>query len=191
MNKAWLCIATISLLACGPSQYSERYVERSDDAIVGGTTFVGLPAVGTLIYSGNQHCTATLIGSRTLLTAAHCVDGVNPAAMKFGIGPSLSNLEAIIDVASVSPHPDYHAQTISNDIATIELSSDAPVAPMPVANSLTEENVGDDFLFVGYGLSNGFQGVGAGTKRAVWIEVKQLGETQFGYSDVGLSLIHI
>ncbi len=186
MKKVWLSVFAISLIAaCGPSEYADRYVERSEDTIVGGNTFVGLPAVGTLLYDGNQHCTATVIGKRTVLTAGHCVDGFSASRMQFGIGPSLSNLEAVIDVASLRRHPNYDAQSISNDIATVELASDAPVEPMPVAQALSDADVGADFLFVGYGLSNGLQGTGAGTKRAVWIEIGELGDTQFSYSDAG------
>lgn len=188
MKKVWLSVFALSLAAasgCGPSEYADRYVERSEDNIVGGTKFVGLPAVGTLLYDGNQHCTGTLIGKRTVLTAAHCVDGFTASRMQFGIGPSLSSLESVVAVKNLRRHPAYNAQSIANDIATVELTSDAPVEPMPVAQTLGQGDVGADFLFVGYGLSNGIKGTGAGTKRAVWIEISELGDTQFAYSDVG------
>ena len=40
----------------------DKYTGRSDDGIVGGSTFSGLPAVGMLVKNGYPFCTATVIG---------------------------------------------------------------------------------------------------------------------------------
>ncbi|MBT8494390.1 MAG: serine protease [Deltaproteobacteria bacterium] len=180
-----VALVVTTLAACGPSDTADRYLGRTGDAIVGGETFVGLPAVGALVYFGNMHCTATVIAPKKLLTAAHCVDGISASGLQFVIGPSLGNVQSVVAVESVTPHPGYNPSTIANDIAFVTLKTPAPVEPMPVVTALGPNNVGDELIFVGYGASNGFQQSGSGIKRAVTMQLAQLGSTTFAYSDQG------
>src|SRR5918996_3404101 len=81
----WFVAAVTTLVACGTdrngadaTQLPARASSSRASAIVGGTTDLADPEVFMLelqfsngLRSG---CSATLIGERTLVTAAHCVD---------------------------------------------------------------------------------------------------------------------
>lgn len=158
-------------------------LSRGPDEIVGGSTYTGLPAVGMLVYNGSPMCTGTVVAPRLVVTAAHCVYGMSASRMQFLIGPSINNYDAVLSVASAAYHPSYNSYSISNDIGYLRLSKDAPVAPMKVLNHMDSSFVGEDLLFVGYGVSNGYSNTGLGTKRAVWMPINSVGSTQFSYGD--------
>lgn len=72
------CLATPHLTGCqegdapGPgSAPQEAEIQVVREAIVNGTPTTSLPGIGSLNGGG---CTASLIGSRVILTAAHCLD---------------------------------------------------------------------------------------------------------------------
>ena len=156
--------------------------ERSS-RIIGGSSYDGLPAVGSLLYNGNQHCTGTLIGPRKVLTAAHCVDGFSASRMKFAIGPNAYSPQATVQAVTLEPHPGYNPQSISNDIGLVYLAENAPVAPMAVVGAMDSGWVGTELFFVGYGVSDGYNQSGAGLKRAVWMSISQVNPTSFRYDD--------
>ncbi len=179
----------LTLAACSsntdPGTGGDDDMGARETRIVGGSTFDGLPAVGTLLYNGSQHCTGTLIGPRKVLTAAHCVDGFSANRMQFGIGPDVNNLQAVVGVYSTEPHPGYNAYNITNDIAVVHLSSDAPVQPMGVVTSMDSSWVGTQLFFVGYGANNGYNQTGYGIKRAVWMSISGVSTGTFRYEDPG------
>jgi len=100
-------------------------------AITGGTLDQGDPAVAALLGGGQLHCTATLIAPDVLLTAAHCLAGVDPAelAVVFGSGTGGPHL-AVIDAL---PHPDFGPLTLSNDIGLVRLAAPVDVPPAPLS----------------------------------------------------------
>jgi hypothetical protein len=152
--------------------------------IVGGNTFSGLPAVGALTRYGSPFCTATVVGKRKLLTAAHCIHNSTTYGMAFAIGPDGRNPQASIPIASVQPHPAYNGGSLQNDIALVTLAQDAPVTPMAAVADLAPY-AGKELFFVGYGISNGYAGTGGGIKRSVWMRMSQLSQTTFRYNDYG------
>lgn len=151
--------------------------------IVGGQVSTAAPATGALTLFGSTHCTATVIAPRKLVTAAHCLEGFSAGAMHFVLGPRVSAPERVFEVASIHPHPAFDS-SLNNDIGYVLLSEDVPVAPIPVA-TMDESWVGRELLFVGYGVDDGFAQSGAGTKRAVRMQVSEVGATQFAYADPG------
>lgn len=181
-----LLLASALLAACGVEPGTSAQVQaQGREDIVGGSSYSGLPAVGAITYRGSQHCTGTLIGARKVLTAAHCLEGVNVNQLRFVIGPNAYQPQYSLRVASVTPHPAYNSYALTNDIGYLTLSSDAPVAPMKVLGNMSNSFVGEPLFFVGYGVTNGATQSGAGLKRAVWMDVSRVDSTTFRYNDPG------
>ena len=62
-----------------------------------------------------------------MITAAHCTDGQNPANMVVDVGDTIlaTGMEAFsayLEVAEIRQHPNYDANTISNDISILVLA---------------------------------------------------------------------
>lgn len=189
-----LCITVVYVVlgvsACGVVESGDQaapapVVSEQAKRIVGGQTFTGLPAVGALTRYGSHHCTGTLVAPRKVLTAAHCVRGQSASALRFVIGPSIYSAQATLSVVSLHPHPSYNSSALTNDIAYVTLGQDAPVAPMKVLTAMSSAWAGRSLFFVGYGVTSGYSGSGAGTKRAVTMRIASVASTKFTYNDSG------
>ncbi len=166
-----------------PDQPQQPVVNRQSSDIIGGYTFDGLPAAGVLVYDGNAHCSGTLVGPHTVVTAGHCVSGFSASRMQFIIGPSISQAQEVINAQSILAHPGYNAQSITNDIGLVTLARDSAIEPMGILRHMDSSWVGQDLFFVGYGVDNGYQQTGAGVKRAVWMSISNVMDSQFRYED--------
>lgn len=141
----------------------KRAGERTEGKIVNGVLTGAYPTAGALIHGGlaasaGSHCSGTLIGPRTFLTAAHCVDDDPDAAMYHVYLPN----GGIFGVEALTVHPEYafpHA-----DLAVLRLADAvAGIAPTPLNEMrIVPGNRGD---IVGFGRAGGLN-FDYGIKRA-------------------------
>jgi len=95
--------------------------------VVGGTPVAsgGRPYQVLLRRSGSFTCGGSLIGSRTVLTAAHCVDGSenNPGVFTVTYNTLTQSGGTTVQVSKVVKHSQYSASSINNDYAILHLAT--------------------------------------------------------------------
>ncbi|UOQ73463.1 trypsin-like serine protease [Hymenobacter cellulosilyticus] len=96
--------------------------------IVGGapTTIDQVPWQVLMTINGLDGCGGSIIGSRWILTAAHCVANKSPNDLRIYAGLTFRNQKGsgqMYTIEQILVHPNYNAGTHDNDVALLLLSS--------------------------------------------------------------------
>ncbi len=123
-----------------------------EQPIVNGAEDTGHPTVGRIAGGAEGHCTATLIGPKTVLTAAHCLTKKGPGFIVYPISVSFSGGLSTYSAASAVVHPTYGSYYYKGDIGVVRLKEVVQgVTPSPLTNA--KPKVGQKAVLVGFGIT--------------------------------------
>lgn len=134
---------------------------RAEQPIVDGMRGGSASVIQLLRRSGGRvsSCTGSIISSRVVLTANHCVESDGrvspPSAFEVIVGPTRSSPTRTYGVEEVRPVPDAGLGTSrhrkANDVALLVLDRAAQEAPLDLGRSPPAELVGQAGTSIGYG----------------------------------------
>lgn len=176
-----LLVITFLASACSPDPAS---LGQRQDPITDGVVTSGHPSVGRLSLDGHDGlsyaCTGTLVGARTVLSAAHCIEDIAKATFNVG-GQTYA-------VAQMIPHPAYTSQPTRNDVAILRLTQAPSVQPTAVSTKTPWVGLG--LTLIGYGITR--DGADdSGTKRKAQNVIADVKPERFNMRGTGGSVGNI
>ncbi|MBO6933895.1 MAG: S1 family peptidase [Deltaproteobacteria bacterium] len=173
------------LAACGES--APPPTASAEWAIVDGErTAMNEDSVVAVLNRAGGLCTGSLIASRVVLTAKHCVQNPDvenpspPSSFVIGIGDNIRGLTQTFGAIDVWTTEGSYSEfglrgLVGQDIAVITLRSDAPAPPFPVYRGDPLDLIGTEMKAVGFGET---PAGGAGVKYRVGTTVSRYAESQ-------------
>jgi V8-like Glu-specific endopeptidase len=123
------------------------------DALIGGQLEYGYPATGYLVNymerGGVEYCGMTLIGTRTAITAAHCLDA--PGQVYIGFKDFTINQANLAITTGFAQKPGWDQRSSINDIAVVDLGPSYKAEYPPAVLPPQEPALGCKYRIVAYG----------------------------------------
>lgn len=162
----------------------------SSPRVIEGEETKEFDGVGILAKNGKDMCTASLLSSHKIVTAAHCVQ---PKRLKdefsFHVGPAFKGSTRYL-IKECIPHPRYDEANSHFDIAYCVTVEPVKATVIGIMTQLDQDALGKSLLIVGYGRNQkpefGGDG-GSGIKRKGVIKVVDLLETKLKGESPGVS----
>jgi len=147
------------LLACAAGGPLSSIKPMLDGRIVGGTTttIASHPHQVSLRFSGSHICGGSIISSRWIVTAAHCIIGNSVASFTVRVGSTFSNSGGTIFSASrIIRHASYNSNTLDFDVALVQVSSTITFSStaQPIALESNTVPVGTNVVVTGWGATS-------------------------------------
>jgi hypothetical protein len=143
-------VATIATVACssgGAPSGEDEPVGRTKSAITSGAPTQADAGVVSIQRQGIGFCTGTIVSTRTVVTASHCVAGDGPDAV-VSAGRRLP-------VSYVLMHPGFDPVTLANDLAILVLGVAVdPALASPLLDGSLDGDVGAIVRIVGFGATS-------------------------------------
>jgi secreted trypsin-like serine protease len=167
-------LLTSTLIACGSSaQNSETKVTNGRE--ITESTYPSVVLLVMELDKGQAICTGTFVNDSQVISAGHCVEGLDPAdpAMYVVTSNAAGEYVATAKAVSYTRNPNYNIRlgVSPYDVSVINFKAGSAPATSPLATR--SPSAADTLTIVGYGNNvNTFDnygqltGSGAGTKRA-------------------------
>lgn len=160
---------TVLLAACGSKgnqNDSQTHLDQASiDKIINGITRSAedLPQFVKVYtrFADDQYggCTGTVVNTRSVLTAAHCVMNAQEIVIQLGDDDN----GRVISAESYSMGAGYDGTDINDDIALVAMREDIGLPVLPLTNQGFQ--TGEPAMIVGFGLEDGENG-SYGTRRS-------------------------
>ncbi len=189
-------LSLVALVGCG-QRGGGLATDQTDSSIIGGKaavagSVVATQTVGLYDTALGSVCTASILSSNFLLTAAHCVSSSKAANMVVIFGPKISKEgSSLRKVSGFKFHKKWLSVGSSadlkdlGDIAVIKFEGGLPAGYQP-ARLLSDASMlakGKDALLAGYGVTDGVKKTGSGSLLRV---VTKIDNPVFSATEVSL-----